>query len=480
MNSKSAVYHRCFVCLLAAVANHIFVIAPSHASELHSAYSQIRRIQLASTEALRRAEPQTRLFDDYEAELDRQRATRLAATDSRRRIEAPTRLFDQYEAELDRQQEEADAARRRPDARAGRDPWAKPPDGSRVQLASLPGDRAGAPSARPKGANEAPPVTRAQAQAQPATPSEGAAVEGEKRERPDVPLIVEKGGVLLRRGEVVVEPSVDFSVVETNRVEVAGFTVLPAILVGNFTISQVERETLTGALTGRVGVTDRLELEGRIPYVRRDDRETRRPIGTGAATEETVDLDGHGLGDIEFAGHYQINDGSPRVPFFVGNVRVKSDTGTSPFDVDTDASGNPTELPTGTGFWSVQPSITALLPSDPAVIFANVSYTWNAGRDVDGFGDIEPGDMFGGSLGLGFALNERLSMSMAYDHTYVLETTQNGVDTNSAFHIGRMLFGGSYRFSDRAAINLNFAVGVTEQAPDIQTELRVPVSFQTF
>lgn len=168
------------------------------------------------------------------------------------------------------------------------------------------------------------------------------------------------------------------------------------------------------------------------------------------------------------------------MPFFVANLRAKSNTGTSPFDVDTDASGNPTELPTGTGFWSVQPSITAIMPSDPAVIFANINYTWNINRDVDGFGDIEPGDMFGGSLGIGFALNEKLSISMAYDHVYVLETTQNGVDTNSSFHVGRMLFGGSYRFSDRAAVNLNFAVGVTEQSPDIQTELRVPITFQPF
>jgi hypothetical protein len=62
----------------------------------------------------------------------------------------------------------------------------------------------------------------------------------------------------------------------------------------------------------------------------------------------------------------------------------------------------------------------------------------------------------------------------------VLKTTQNDVDTNSSFHIGRMLFGGSYRLSDLTTINLNFAVGVTEQAPDIQTELRVPITFQPF
>lgn len=323
------------------------------------------------------------------------------------------------------------------------------------------------------------PVQQSTGQASPG--EETTAIEGERpRERPDVPLIVDQGGVLLRKGQVAIEPAVDFSLIETNRVEVAGFTVLPAILVGNFTVSQVERETLSAALTGRVGVTNRLELEARVPYVYRNDDETRRPIGTGSDDDETVSLDGYGLGDIEMAAHYQINDGGGGWPFFVGNVRVKSDTGTSPFDVDTDSEGNPTELPTGSGFWSVQPSLTAIMQTDPAIVFANANYTWNIKRDVDDFGEIDPGDSFGGSLGIGFALNERLSMSFAYDHSYVLETTQNGQDNNSAFHIGRMLFGGSYRFADNAAANLNFAIGVTEQAPDIQTELRVPVTFQAF
>jgi hypothetical protein len=300
------------------------------------------------------------------------------------------------------------------------------------------------------------------------------------RERPDVPLIVEQGGVLLKKGHIVIEPSVDFSLVETNRAEVAGFTVLPAILIGNFNISQVARETITAALTARAGITNRLEFEVRIPFVYRNDRETRRPIGSGSSADETININGHGLGDVEFAAHYQINDGSGGLPFFVGNLRAKSDTGKSPFDVNTDASGNPTDLPTGNGFWSLQPSVTMILPTDPAVLFGNINYTWNIPRTIGGFGKIDPGDSFGGSLGIGFALNEKLSLSMAYDHSYVLETKQSGSTTNSPLHIGRALFGGSYRVADKASVNLNVGIGVTEQAPDVSTTLRVPITFQPF
>lgn len=440
MINTSVSHKRHILCLLAFVVIYICSARAGYSSELQKYDNEIRALERSLTEQERRMKAQERLLRDYQSALDRQREE----------LEALRRHVQQTEAQT------------------------RPANGTpKAQPVSLPGDRGAAARMPPRDNG----VVRSASPTAQATPVQE---EDKPRERPEVPLIVEKGGVLLRQGEIVVEPSVDFSLVETNRVEVAGFTVLPAILVGNFNISQVERETLSAALTGRVGVTDRLEFEARIPYVRRDDRETRRPIGTGAAADETIEIDGDGLGDIEFAAHYQVNDGTGRLPFFVANMRAKSDTGTSPFDVDTDADGNPTELPTGTGFWSLQPSITALLPTDPAVIFANVNYTWNIARDVDGFGDIDPGDTFGGSLGVGFALNERLSMSMAYDHVYVLKTTQNDSSTNSAFHIGRMLFGGSYRFADRAAINLNFAVGVTEQAPDIQTELRVPVSFQPF
>lgn len=299
-------------------------------------------------------------------------------------------------------------------------------------------------------------------------------------ERPDIPLIVEQGGVLLKQGQFVIEPSIEFSLVETNRAEVAGFTVLPAILIGNFNISKVARESLTSALTVRAGITNRLEIEARVPFIYRNDRETRRPIGGGASADETIGIEGYGLGDVEFAVHYQINDGGGGVPFFVANVRAKSDTGKSPFDVNTDALGNPTDLPTGNGFWSVQPSITMIMPTDPAVIFGNLNYTWNIARDIDGFGDIDPGDTFGGSLGIGFALNEKLSLSLAYDHTFVLETTQNGNVTNSTLHIGRALLGGAYRMSDKTSVNLNLGVGVTEQAPDVSTTLRVPITFEPF
>ena len=38
---------------------------------------------------------------------------------------------------------------------------------------------------------------------------------------------------------------------------------------------------------------------------------------------------------------------------------------------------------TGSGFWSIEPSISTLLVSDPAVIFANISYLHSFSKDID-------------------------------------------------------------------------------------------------
>jgi hypothetical protein len=44
-------------------------------------------------------------------------------------------------------------------------------------------------------------------------------------------------------------------------------------------------------------------------------------------------------------------------------------------------TGLPLDLPTGSGFHSLQPSLTWLMPSDPAIFFGTFSYTHNFKRE---------------------------------------------------------------------------------------------------
>ena len=188
---------------------------------------------------------------------------------------------------------------------------------------------------------------------------------------PEIPRVsADIGGVLTPKGRLVLEPSALYSYSKATRAAIEGFSIIPALTIGIVNVRDVKRETEIAALTGRFGVTDRFELEARVPYLHREDTTQTRRFLVPDAQDRFFNADASDLGDIEVAGHYQFNDGQNGWPFFIGNLRVKTDTGTSPFETPIDLRFNiPKELPTGTGFWSLQPSVTAIFPTDPCRIF---------------------------------------------------------------------------------------------------------------
>lgn len=334
----------------------------------------------------------------------------------------------------------------------------------------------------------------AQAQAAQAQAPVGEAPAEEQEGRPPaVPILVERGGVLTRQGTLIIEPSLKYSHSSINRFVFGGIEVADIVLVGQIEASDADRDSLVAAGTLRYGVTDRIEVEVKVPYVYRSDRVTNLILPADPDESVTRSATGSNLGDVEFAAHYQLNRGRGGWPFFIANLRVKSDTGDGPFDVPRDTQGVETELPTGSGFWAVQPSVTAILPTDPAVLFANLGYIWNIERDIDKtipteFGDqfigtVDPGDSIGGSFGMSLALNERTSFSLGYKHNYIFKTTTEigGTEVETqTLQVGALLFGLSYGLSDTTRLNLNLEVGATEDAPDVQLTFRVPVSLVLF
>jgi hypothetical protein len=296
---------------------------------------------------------------------------------------------------------------------------------------------------------------------------------------PEVPALVDIRGVLTPRGTVILEPSLQYSHSSNNRVALVGFTIIPAITIGLIDVRRVSRDTFIGAVAARYGVTNRFEVEAKVPYVYRHETTLSRPFATPSVADTAFEGSGHDLGDVELAARYQINQPGPDRPYYVAGLRVKTRTGKDPFSVETDPiSGLQRRLPTGSGFYGVQPSLTAIFPSDPAVFFGNVSYLWNVERNIGGnIGKIDPGDAIGFTMGMGVALNEKVSFSMAYDHATVTRTKQNGViiPTTATTQLGSLLFGASYRLNRKSTFNFTLGVGVTQDAPDVQLTVRLPI-----
>jgi len=323
------------------------------------------------------------------------------------------------------------------------------------------------------------------AQADPAKPV-GQAPDPKDARPVDIAPIFQQPGVLTPPGKLVIEPSFQYAHTTDNRVALVGFTVIPAITIGLIDIRRISRDVFTGAVTARYGLTNRMEVEAKIPYVYRHDSTITRPIATPSVTENVFDASGKGLGDIELAGRYQLNQGGADKPYYVGSLRLKTRTGKSPFETDFDNVTNlPRNLPTGSGFYGIQPGLTALIPSDPAVFFGGINYLHSFQRDVgNGFGTIKPGGIVGFNFGMGLSLNERATVSIGYDHAVVMKPKQRDFATalrqlgpSSTTQLGTLLLGYSFRMSNRSNLNLSLGVGATREAPDLQLTLRYPMTF---
>ncbi len=317
---------------------------------------------------------------------------------------------------------------------------------------------------------------------------------------PEVAPLFEQPGVLTPRGKVVIEPSLQFSYSSSNRVALVGYTVIPALLIGLVDVREVKRNTATAALTLRGGLSNRLELEARLPYVYRSDAAVSREIFTGTATDQVFNTSGKAIGDAELGLRYQLNNGGPDSAYYVAGLRLKSRTGRDPFTVVTDClrrclgpnatgTGLPLSLPTGSGFYSAQTSLTALFPSDPAVFFGSISYLHNVkrsdvsrtvlGGEHEFLGEIKPGDIVGINFGMGMGLNDKASFSLGYDHNVVGRTRLAGALAPGAVRtqLGTLMLGYSYRLSDRRSLSVAVGAGLTRDTPDVSLTLRMPVSW---
>ncbi len=317
---------------------------------------------------------------------------------------------------------------------------------------------------------------------------------------PEVAPLFEAPGVLTQKGKFVLEPGLQFGYSSSNRVALVGYTIIPAILIGLVDVREVKRNTFTASLTGRTGLTNRLEVELKVPYVYRSDSTVSREIFTGTAVENVFDTSGKAIGDVELAARYQLNNGGADMPYFIAGLRFKSRTGRDPFSVVTDClrrcvgegvtgTGLPLDLPTGSGFYSLQPSLTWLFPSDPAIFFGTFSYLHNMKRsgvsrlvlngDREPLGELKPGDVYGFNFGMGLALNDKASLSLGYDHSSIGRMKQNGITVPGSVRtqLGTLLIGYSYRLNAKRTLNVSVGAGVTRDTPDVSLSVRIPFSF---
>lgn len=305
-----------------------------------------------------------------------------------------------------------------------------------------------------------------------------------------------QGSVVTRRGQLTGEIQLDYTRADRNRALFRGVELVQSVLVGVFDINESRQNIFSDSFMLRYGVTDRLELGVRVPLIYRTDTSVVTPIRTtptGPQDGIPNSISGGNIGDIELTARYQLIDGRQGSPYVIANLQGVLPSGTSPFAVPRDDLGRALRVATGAGFYGISPSVTAILPSDPVVLFGTVGYTFNLGRAVDTVIPplrilyVDPGDAISASAGVGISFNQRTTLNLGYAHSWAFGTetrtrTMTGVErevTSRDLQIGRLLFGVTYRVTDRASVNWSVEIGATEDAPDVRTVLRMPIVLLT-
>jgi len=316
---------------------------------------------------------------------------------------------------------------------------------------------------------------------------------------PEVAVLGSEGSVVTRRNQLTAEFGAEYARADRNQALFRGIELPETVLIGVFNISESRQDVITTSGSLRYGLTDKLELGVRVPFVHRADNLVTAPIqgssNNDSARTTSVAAQGTGIGDVEFSARYQLVTAHGGWPYLIGNLQVVAPTGSSPFKVPRLITGEATKAATGAGFWGVSPSITAILPTDPAVLFGTLGYTRNFGRSFNTpiasvvVDHVKPGDAISFSGGIGISLNQRTSINLGYAHSWAFGTKTrthllvpsnnpelNGEmkQTSRDLQLGRFLFGMTYRVSDRASVNWSVEVGATQDATDLRTVLRIP------
>lgn len=423
------------------------------------------------------------------AEAQRTRPRRASV---QQQLDKAMAIIDAQQQRLDAQAAELAALRRRMDAAAvevaaTNDLPALPTPTRQARLPATNAAQAGAPGAPgdPAGIQQAPLERVGQAP--------------EDSDRPlEIAVLDTQGSVVTRRGQLTGEFQVDYARADRNRAVFRGIELVEAVLVGVFDINESRQDVVTGSASLRYGVTNRLEAGVRVPFVHRADASILAPIAGSTNNDAAATIDssvkGTGIGDIELSARYQLIDGGVGKPYVIANLQGVIPTGDNPFAIPRDALGRPTRAATGAGFWGITPSFTAILPSDPVVLFGTLGYTLNIGRSVNTrippviIDYVDPGDAVSGSAGIGISFNQRTTVNFGYAHTWafgtktrtsLIEPTESWPDmretTSRDLQIGRFLFGVTYRVTDRASLNWSVEVGATEDATDLRSVLRIPL-----
>lgn len=152
------------------------------------------------------------------------------------------------------------------------------------------------------------------------------------------------------------------------------------------------------------------------------------------------------LADIAAGLQYQLTNETSKTPAISLTIAVSSPSGERHYYDSENDWKDP--LNNGSGHWIVSPGVAFVRSLDPAMIFGGISYNYLFKEDIDGY-KIEPGWGLSAYWGVGFALNDSLSLGTRFSYSYSSNMNANDIEVQGSDKDAMDIsFSASYRFTE--------------------------------
>jgi hypothetical protein len=129
-----------------------------------------------------------------------------------------------------------------------------------------------------------------------------------------------------------------------------------------------------------------------------------------------------GIGDVSAGVTRQFIEGSEDTCSVLGVFAFSAPTGESNLVTSLNTPGSSL----GQGFWTVTLGLTCIRRYDPLVVFSSFGYQHRFEATFNGDIDVEPGNLAFCRLGVGYAVNPRVTLSTAFSGSFIGADVVNG------------------------------------------------------
>jgi hypothetical protein len=260
--------------------------------------------------------------------------------------------------------------------------------------------------------------------------------------------LVREGGLVLPRWSIEAEPRFTYTYHGSNALQIVQLNGQTEVVQQN-----AKHDTFESSASLRLGLPWTSQVDLRIPYLF-----DRQELATDSTTVKTRRHSG--LGDIELGLTKQLLQEKDWIPDLLTSLGWKSNTGNTGL---------------GSGFHTVQASLTGVKRRDPLAFFGTFFYNWSlSGRQAGN--NVDLGNTIGLRMGTILATSPDTSFRFALDlnRSGKLELNRRKIPGSNTT-VALFEFGLATVITPRTLFDIRASIGLTSDSPDFRLALAVPI-----